>query len=204
MSHKGKPIILSDFISITGDVDKALVMMRKTAETDDVVAASYKDQIAHYTQMMLRTDLKGEREPVISMIRMLGEPEFNVAQEIERVWDVELATQKDFVDKEHRVREFVAKRVEDYWEEQLKAWVGPERAQKVLEIQQGIHKEAVPVELPTTLEELKRIAKEPAKHEEMRKWTTKPPPKPENELTALETMKKVLEERIAELKKAKK
>jgi len=193
MSHKGKPIILSDFISITGDVDKALVMMRKTAETDDVVAASYKDQIAHYTQMMLRTDLKGEREPVISMIRMLGEQEFNVAQEIERVWEEELATQKDFVDKEHRVREFVAKRVEDYWEEQLKSWVGTERAQKVVEIQQGIHKggpppaPAAPEEKPTKVEKLlKQIQK------------------PENELTALEAMKAALEEKIAELKKGKK
>ena len=181
MSHKGKPIILSDFISITGDVDKALVMMRKTAETDNVVAAAYKDQIAHYTQMMLRTDLKGEREPVISMMRTLGEQEFNVAQEIERVWDEELATQKDFVDKEHRVREFVAKRVEDYWEEQLKSWVGPERVQKVLEIQQGIHKGGPPAPA--------------AKPEEK---------KPENELAALEAMRTALEEKIAELKKGKK
>jgi len=181
-------------------------MMRKTAETDDVVAASYKDQIAHYARVMLRTETKGEREPVVSTLRMLGQEEFNVAQEIERVWDEELATQKEFVDKEHKVREFIAKKVEDYWEQQLKAWVGPERAQKVLEIQQGIHKEGpVPVELPTTLEELKRIAKEPAKHEEMREWTARPEPsKAENEVAALETMKKVLEERIAELKKAKK
>ena len=182
MSHKGKPIILSDFISITGDVDKALVMMRKTAETDDVIAASYKDQIAHYTQMLLRTDLKGEREPVVSMIRMLGEQEFNVAQEIERVWDEELATQKEFVDKEHRVREFVAKKVEDYWEEQLKSWVGSERAQKVVEIQQGIHKGGPPA------------------------FTVKPEEehKPANELVALETMQAALAERVAELKKAKK
>jgi cell division protein FtsB len=183
MSHKGKPIILSDFIKITGDFDKGFQMMRKTAETgDDVVAAAYKDQIAHYTQMMLRTDVKGERAPVIETMRMLGEPEFSIAQEIERVWDEEIAKNKEFVEKEHKVREFVAKKVEDYMEEQFNAWVGKNRAQKVLEIQQGIHKGGPPAPA--------------AKPEEK--------PKPENELSALEAMKTALEERIAELKKAKK
>lgn len=166
--------------------------MRKTAETDDVVAAAYKDQIAHYTKEMLETESKGERVPVIETMRMLGEQEFNVAQEIERVWDEELTTQKDFVDKEHRVREFVAKKVEDFWEEQLKAWVGPERSQKVLDIQQGIHKGGPPA--PAAPEE-----KKPTKVEMLLKRIQKPPP--ENELTALEAMKAALEEKIAELKK---
>lgn len=197
MSHrKGDPIILSDFISITADFDKGILLMRKTAETDDVVAAAYKDQIAHYTKEMLETESKGERVPVIETMRMLGEQEFNVAQEIERVWDKEVAEQKEFVDKKHKVREFVAQKVQEYLQGQFDTWIGADRAQKVIEIQRGIH-QGPPTPPATTA----KPEEKPTKVEKLLKRIQTPP---ENELASLEAMKKALEEKIAELKKSQK
>lgn len=173
--------------------------MRKTAETDDVVAAAYKDQIAHYAKDMLETESKGERVPVIETLRMLGEPEFNVAQEIERVWDAEVSTQKEFVDKEHRVREFVAKKVGDYWEDQVKAWVGPERSQKVIDIQRGIHEGGPPPGSAATPAEEEKPAEATPALKKLLKRVEKP-----DEVATLEAMKQALEEKIAALKKEKK
>lgn len=169
-----KAISLRQFLTIYHDITKALDAMRRKCEHgDNFVCGSYKDQMLHYTKMMLRTESAGEREPVISIMRRLGEPEFNTAQEIQRVWEVEKKEHPEFVKKEGQVREFVAKKVEDYWLEQMAGWIGKDRMDKVKEIERGIHVGAPPP----------------------------PKPKPEAEAEELEKMKKKLEERIKELRK---
>jgi len=168
-----KAISLRQFLTIYRDVDKALAAMRRKCEAgDNMVCGCYKDQILHYIRMMMATETLGERSPVISTMRMLGEPEFNTAQEIERVWEVEKREHPDFVAKEGRVREYVAKKVEDYWLEQMTKWIGKDRMEKVKEIERQIHVGPPPK-----------------------------PAKPEEEVEALEEMKKLLDERIKELRK---
>lgn len=170
-----KAISLRQFLVIYRDIDKALEgMKRKCEKGDNWVCGSYKDQILHYVRTMLRIESAGEREPVISTLRRLGEPEFNTAQEIQRVWEVEKKEHPEFVKKEGRVREFVAKKVEDYWMEQMTVWIGKDRMEKVMDIERGIHVGAPP---------------------------PKPVVKPKEDVEALEKLKRELEEKIKELRK---
>lgn len=167
-------VSLRQFLTIYKDINKALDAMRRKCERgDNWVCGAYKDQITHYVRMLLRTESEGERAPLISTIRRLGEPEFNTAQEVQRVWEKEKKEHPEFVKKEGQVREFVARKVEDYWMDQMAKWIGKDRVEKVKDIERRVHVGAPP---------------------------PKPKPKPEEELEKLERMKRELEEKIKELR----
>jgi len=142
-----KAIILRDFLTITRDVDKALLLMRKTClEGNDVICATYKDQIAHYIRTMLTHRSPGERGPVESMLRRMGPEEFEAVKDIEVLWEKAIKeypemTEVTAPDGSYIGRagpEFLEENLVQKWEERLGSLIGPVRWQKVKGIQWGI------------------------------------------------------------------
>lgn len=142
-----KAITLRDFMTTTRDVDKALLLMRKTClEGRDLICATYKDQIAHYIRTMLTHRGPGEREPVESMLRRMGPEEFEAVKDIEALWEKAIkeypelteATAADGSFIGRAGPEFLEEELVQKWEERLGGLIGPVRWQKVKGIQWGI------------------------------------------------------------------
>ena len=155
-----KAITLRDFLTITRDVDKALILMRKTClEGRDVVCATYKDQIGHYVRLMLGPDAPGTRGPVGSMLRRMGKPEYETVKDIEDLWFRVKKEYPDIVELEGRAGpEFLEEELLKKWEERLAGMIGPERWKRVQEIQRSVEVEELPPAPPEAeAEELKEM-----------------------------------------------
>ena len=155
-----KAITLRDFLTITRDVNKALILMRKTClEGNDVVCATYKDQVGHYVRTMLTFRAQGERGPVESLLRRLGEPEYETVKDIEEFWAMAEKEYPDVVESEGRAGpEFLEEGLIKKWEDRLAEMIGPDRWNRVQEIQRGVMVEELPPTPPEAeVEELKEI-----------------------------------------------
>jgi len=142
-----KAITLRDFITITRDVDKALLLMRKAClDGNDLICATYKDQIAHYIRTMLTHRGPGEREPVESMLRRMGPEEFEAVKDIEALWERAIKEYPEITEKRdpegnpigRAGPEFLEEELIKKWEERLGGLIGPVRWQKVKGIQWGV------------------------------------------------------------------
>lgn len=142
-----KAITLRDFLTITRDVDKALLLMRKTCiEGKDLICATYKDQIAHYMRMMLTSRGPGEREPVESMLRRMGPEEFEAVKDIEALWERAIREYPEITEAKapdgspigRAGPEFLEEELVQKWEERLGGLIGPVRWKNVKGIQWGV------------------------------------------------------------------
>ena len=155
-----KAITLRDFLTITRDVDKALSLMRKTClEGRDLICATYKDQIGHYLRTMLAYRSPGARGPVEGMLRRMGEPEYETVSDIEALWERAEKEYPDVVESEGRAGpEFLEEELIKRWEDRLAGMVGPDRWNRVQEIQRGVMVEELPPTPPEAeVEELKEV-----------------------------------------------
>ena len=180
-----KAVVLRDFITITRDIDKALALMRKTClEGNDVVCATYKDQINHYIKTMLSSKAKGARGPVESMLRRMGEEEYEAVRDIEGLWTRAEKEYLDIVEEEGRAGpEFLEEELIEKWEERLAGKVGSERWEQVKAIQKGVTGEEFQLKPPgAEVEELQETIKA--------------------EEALIESMKSELEEKMKRLKAA--
>lgn len=154
---KGEPavpldraITFRDFLTITLDVNKGLVLMRKTClEGRDVVCATYGDQIAHYIRILLTFKSPGERGPVEGIMRRMGEPEYKTVQDVEAFWEKAIKEYPDVVESEGRAGpEYLEEPLLTRWNERLAEMIGPERWSRVNAIQTGIMAEELPPKHP--------------------------------------------------------
>jgi len=155
-----KAIIFRDFLTITRDVSKAMILMRKTClEGRDVVCATYKDQIAHYIRTMLTFRSQGERGPVEGIMRRMGEPEYETVKDIEAFWARAEKEYPDVVEAEGRAGpEFLEEELIKKWENRVAGMIGPDRWSRVQEIQRGVMVEELPPTPPEAeVEELKEV-----------------------------------------------
>lgn len=164
-----KAITLRDFLTITLDVNKAMSLMRKTClEGNDVVCATYKDQVAHYIRIMLTFRSQGTRGPVYSILRRMGEPEYETVKDIDEFWAMAEEKYPDVVEAEGRAGpEFLEDGLIKKWEDRLAEMIGPDRWQRVLEIQKVVQVEEVPeAPKPESMSPLQPVLVPAAKTEE--------------------------------------
>lgn len=168
-----KAIVLQDFLTITRDIDKALALMRKTCLAGrDVVCATYKDQINHYIRTMLSSKTKGARGPVESMLRRMGEEEYEAVKDIEDLWTRAEKEYLDIVEDEGRAGpEFLEEELIAKWEERLAGKVGLKRWEQVEAIQRGVTGGELKLKPPgTEVEELQEAIKAEEALIESMKW----------------------------------
>ena len=155
-----KAITFRDFLTITRDVSKAMSLMRKTClEGNDVVCATYKDQMTHYIRTMLTFRSAGTRSPVEGIMRRMGEPEYKTVKDIEEFWAMAEEKYPDVVESEGRAGpEFLEEDLIKKWEARVGEMIGPDRWNRVQEIQRGIMGEKLPSKPPEAeVKELKEV-----------------------------------------------
>jgi len=142
-----RAIIFRDFLTITRDVNKALILMRKTClEGNNVVCATYKDQMAHYIRTMLTFRSQGERGPVEGIMRRMGEPEFETVKDIEELWERAIKEYPEITEERDSGGELIGRAGPEFleealvkkWEERLGDLIGPARWEEVKGIQWGV------------------------------------------------------------------
>jgi len=158
-----KAITLRDFLTITRDVDKAMILMRRTClEGNNVVCATYKDQVGHYLRTLLRLCSTGSREPVGSMLRRMGEPEYASVKDVEVLWEKAKREYPEIANlsEEEGGRagpEFLEEGLVNAWEERLGEMIGPIRWETVKGIQWGVMGGPPPKKPGIEVEELKEV-----------------------------------------------
>jgi len=142
-----KAITLRDFLTITLDINKAMILMRKTClEGNNVVCATYKDQMAHYIRVMLSFRVKGERGPVEGIMRRMGEPEYETVNDIEELWERAIKEYPEITEERdsdgtpigRAGPEFLEEALVKKWEERFGDLIGPARWEEVKGIQWGV------------------------------------------------------------------